>query len=293
MKTIPKSQYLLLKMKENYETNLKNQTVEITDEEYDNLIQYNTINIDEDNNLEDARLICLRDIKYCYIIHNDAENINIFHENINEVFSFYFYVVFDSGTYYKVQNGQITFKLKENIGKLIIDYNNGYDNSSSYPFRQLNYICPNNIDKYIQETIIASYKGLTCEFCDINIYKTDYSLTNEYITIRYSGDVPNNIYNYIKFNDPNLNLSYNAKLYLEIMNDNITIRINDNDNYYYELHVLYYIKNNEIFLVDAHDSFMNINDNSIIIKNFAIDDYHFEGDIEFNNDISHVNLTKQ
>lgn len=40
MKTIPKSQYLLLKMKENYETNLKNQTIEITDEEYDNLIQY-------------------------------------------------------------------------------------------------------------------------------------------------------------------------------------------------------------------------------------------------------------
>lgn len=43
MKTIPKSKYLLLKMKENYETNLKNQTVESTDEEYDNLIQYNTI----------------------------------------------------------------------------------------------------------------------------------------------------------------------------------------------------------------------------------------------------------
>lgn len=40
MKTISKSQYLLLKMRENYETNLKNETVEITDEEYNNLIQY-------------------------------------------------------------------------------------------------------------------------------------------------------------------------------------------------------------------------------------------------------------
>lgn len=40
MKTISKSQYLLLKMRENYETNLKNQTVEISDEEYNNLIQY-------------------------------------------------------------------------------------------------------------------------------------------------------------------------------------------------------------------------------------------------------------
>lgn len=100
---------------------------------------------------------------------------------------FKFYVVFGDGTHYKVQDGQITFKLKKNIGKLIIDYNR-YDNSSSYPFRQLHYICPNNIDKYIQETIIASYKGLTCEFYDINIYKTDYSLTNEFIT--YLGDVP-------------------------------------------------------------------------------------------------------
>lgn len=75
------------------------------------------------------------------------------------------------------------------------------------------------------------------------------------------------------------------------MNDNINIRIYDED--YYELGAEYYIKNNEIFLVDVRDPFMNINDNSIIIKNFTIDDYHFEGDIEFNNDISHVNLTKQ
>lgn len=224
MKTIPKSQYLLLKLQKNYETNLKNQTVEITDEEYDNLIQYKNIKYDNDN-LEGARLV------YTNNYDKNKKIINIIYGQNSDTYanidyikssSSFFYIVFNNGTYKNIPTSELLFKLKNNIGKLK-GKNNEESLTSSY---RLEYIYPNEMNSdVIQETVIAEYKGLTCEFCDINVYKSDYSFNFENQKI-YTGQKPTNFLNeYIDENE----YSNASELRININNYYILMEIRNND----------------------------------------------------------------
>ena len=279
MKTISKSQYLLLKMRENYETNLKNETVEITDEEYDNLIQYKNIKYDDINNLEGTRLEH-RDYKLIKNIiygENSYQYENSVYLLDNDYNDYNWFIVFNNGTFKRINNSELIFKLKNNIGELRKYKDNYYDHNLFY---DLYYIYPNEMNSnIIQETVIASYKGLTCEFCDINVYKSDYLFNFENQKI-YTGQKPTNFLNeHINENE----YSNANKLHIRIDNYFISIEIwNDNGICYYSLGGKYVIQNNEIILIEG---------GNFKITNFVIDDSHFEGYIEYNNETYQFNLS--
>ena len=78
--------------------------------------------------------------------------------------------MFNDGTFKQLHSSELIFKLKNNIGELRKYEKN--DGIYSKMYSVLYYIYPNEINSdVIQETVIASYKGLTCEFCDIYVYK--------------------------------------------------------------------------------------------------------------------------
>ena len=290
MKTISKSQYLLLKMRENYETNLKNETVEITDEEYDNLIQYKNIKYDNDN-LEGARL----EYEYYKRIKNIiyGENSYPYENSVYLLDNGYDYndwfIVFNDGTFKRIDNSELIFKLKNNIGELRKYKNNYYDHNLFY---DLYYIYPNEMNSnIIHETVIASYKGLTCEYCDINIYKNDYSFNFENQKV-YTGPIPTNFLNeYIESNEySNVN-----ELRIYIDNYSIYIRIYNNDGISYytliDIDSKYVIQNNEIIPIEGVNEIILIESGNFKITNFVIDDSHFEGYIEYNNETYQFNLS--
>ena len=186
MKTLLKSQYLELKEKQQYELFFKNQTIQISDAEYENLTQYadghDIIVVDDEQQQKtDMPKIFIVGGDYCiYITCNVSCNALVeMWDNKNNNVSGYPNMYNDVSIYYPYKRNE-----KQNITIYATAKENGKKISDIYEF---NYVIPAwTLDEPLPGELIYDYTG-----CDFGIDEYGYniiSVENNTVSIKYCGD---------------------------------------------------------------------------------------------------------